>query len=323
MAFKIDSNQLDFSSSPHFKENISTRHIMIMVCISLLPICVYGVMLFGIPALITLVVSVVSCVFFEWAAQKLLKKPVRIADCSAVVTGLLLALVISPAVPIWMVVLGSFIAIVVGKEFFGGIGSNVFNPALIGRGFMVVSFSRTMGTWLTPVDAVSAATVLSTLKAGTANFSSDDYFQLFIGNQAGTIGETSAMLILLAAVFLLVTKIIDWRAPLAMVGVLALGIFFTGGDVLAHVLSGGLLFGAVFMATDYSTAPVTPWGRLIFGAGCGLITFLIRQFGGLPEGVMFSILIMNALTPFLNKIIGRKYGEQKKSLLNKTVGDAK
>lgn len=323
MAFQIDSKQLDLSSSPHFKSNISSQHIMVMVCLSLLPLCVYGVILFGTPALVRLVVAIVACVFFEWAAQKLFKKPVLIMDGSAVVTGIILALIISPAVPIWVLILGAFFSIVVGKEFFGGIGSNVFNPALIGRGFMVISFPVAMGTWVSPIDAISSATVLAKINSGEASLTSNDYFQFFIGNHAGTIGETSALLILLAALFLLIAKIIDWRAPLAMIGILALATFFAGDDVLASILTGGLLFGAVFMATDYTTAPVTSWGRLIFGAGCGLITFLIRQFGALAEGVMFSILIMNAITPFLNRLTNRKYGQQKKSVVKKATGGAK
>lgn len=312
MPFKIDPKQLNLTVSPHITAASTTSSVMIMVIISLLPICAYGIYLFGIPALVTILTAVLSCVIFEYLSAKLLKKPVMISNGSAVITGLLLALTISPSVPFWMVIIGSFFAIVVGKEFFGGIGSNVFNPALIGRGFMVLSFAGAMNTYPNPVDGVSGATVLGQVKAGAVEFTNSDYLMHFIGNEGGTIGETSGLLILIAAIFLIVTRIIDWRAPVCMIGTLALGIFFAGGDVLAHVLSGGLLFGAVFMATDYVTAPVTPWGRVIFGTGCGLITFLIRQFGGLPEGVMFSILIMNTMTPFLNKIVGRKYGEAKK-----------
>ena len=227
-----------------------------------------------------------------------------------------------------MTVLGALFAIVIAKEFFGGIGSNVFNPALAGRAFLFVSFPAAMGArWIDPAtDAVSAATVLSQIKEGSASFSAADYLQYFTGNRAGCIGETSAALILLAAAFLLVIKIIDWRAPLSMIVFAAVPSFIAGGDIVASVLTGGLLFGAVFMATDYSTAPVTPYGRFVFGALCGLITFLIRKFGGYPEGVMFSILITNAITPFLNKIIGRKYGhpalfERKKT--EKANGGAK
>ncbi len=312
MPFQIDPKQLNLVSSPHIKANVGIQHIMLMVIISLLPISIYGIYLFGIPALISIVTSVAACVFFEWATQKILKRPIQVSNLSAIITGLLLALTISPAVPVWMIIIGAFFAIVIGKEFFGGIGANVFNAALIGRGFMVLSFAGVMGKWIAPgtsVDGVSSATVLAEVKAGNVTFDAADYLKHFIGNEGGTIGETSAMLLILAAIFLLITKIIDWRTPVFMVGTVALCVFFTGEDILAHVLSGGLLFGAVFMATDYSTTPVTNCGRIIFGIGCGLITFLIREFGSLPEGVMFSILIMNAITPFLNKLTGKQYGQ--------------
>ena len=312
MPFQIDPKQLNLMVSPNVTATATTRKLMIMVIISLLPISIYGVILFGIPALVIMFTAVTSCVTFEYLSAKWFKKANMTSNCSAIITGLLLALTISPNVPFWMVIIGSFIAIVVGKEFFGGIGSNVFNPALIGRGFMVLSFAKAMGTYPNPVDGVSGATVLGLVKAGKLEFTAQEYLQYFTGYEGGTIGETSVLLILVGAIFLLITKTIDWRAPVFMVGTVAFCVFLAGGDVLAHVLSGGLLFGAVFMATDYVTAPITPWGRIIFGAGCGLITFLIRQFGGLPEGVMFSILIMNTMTPFLNKIVERKYGEAKR-----------
>ncbi|MGP1602174.1 RnfABCDGE type electron transport complex subunit D [Treponema sp.] len=308
-----DKNEIYISPNPHFSSAINTTRIMLAVVIALLPLAVYGVILFGIPALITVAVSVVSCVVFEILIQLAFKRPIRIKDGSAIVTGLLLALTLPPAVPVWMIILGAFFAIVVAKEFFGGIGSNVFNPALVGRAFLFTSFPAVMGShWIDPAtDAVSSATILSELKEGFVFFEPADYLQYFTGKSAGCIGETSGALILLAAVFLLVTNIIDWRAPLAMIVFTAVPSFLAGNDIIVSVLTGGLLFGAVFMATDYSTVPVTPYGRYIFGAGCGLITFLIRQFGGYPEGVMFSILIMNALTPFLNKLTERKYGHPK------------
>lgn len=310
MSAAFDTNNLYMTPSPHCTAERTTQSTMLLVIAALLPITVYGIILFGVPALVTVAVSTVSCVVFELLIQKLFKRPVRINDLSAVVTGLLLALTLPPAIPVWMTVLGALFAIVIAKEFFGGIGSNVFNPALAGRAFLFVSFPAAMGArWIDPAtDAVSAATVLSQIKEGSASFSAADYLQYFTGNRAGCIGETSAALILLAAAFLLVIKIIDWRAPLSMIVFAAVPSFIAGGDIVASVLTGGLLFGAVFMATDYSTAPVTPYGRFVFGALCGLITFLIRKFGGYPEGVMFSILIANAITPFLNKIIGRKYG---------------
>ncbi len=310
MAAKSDLNEIYISSSPHFHSGHSTKKIMLSVIISLLPLCVWGVITFGIPALITILTSVVSCVIFELFIQKVTKRPVRVSDCSAIVTGIMLALVLPPTTPIWITMLGAFFAIVVAKELFGGIGANVFNPALTGRAFLFVSFPVVLGSqWLDPAtDAISGATMLSSMKAGTAVADSDLYLQYFLGSRAGCIGETSILLILIAFVFLVVTKIIDWRAPVAMVATVAVATAIAGGDVLLSLLTGGLLFGAVFMVTDYATSPVTPVGRLIFGFGCGLITFLIRQFGGYPEGVMFSILIMNSVVPFLNKIVGRKYG---------------
>ena len=296
------------SPAPHFDSGVTTPYIMGMVIISLLPLAGYGIYLFGIQALITIIVSVVSCVVFETLFRVVTKQDIRVKDGSAVVTGLLLALVSPPAIPVWMIILGALFAMIVAKEFFGGLGANVFNPALSGRAFMFVSFARAMGTWSPPLDAASSATILDSLTSGSASIGLETYVQYFLGTRAGCIGETSALLILLGFVLLLVTKIIDWRAPVAMLAVTAVLSAFANVDPVMSLMSGGVLFGAVFMTTDYATAPVTKAGRLIFGAGCGLITFLIRQFGGYPEGVMFSILIMNIVVPFLNNIIPHKYG---------------
>ncbi len=311
MSSPSDVNEIYLSSSPHFSAKRSTSTIMLCVIIALLPLCVYGVILFGLPAFLTIFVSVTSCVVFEWLFQKLTKQPIRTRDLSAVVTGIMLALVLPPATPIWMTMLGALFAIVVAKGFFGGIGANVFNPALTGRAFLFVSFPVVMSTWTLPFDGVTGATVLSQIKGGSFSADANTYLQYFLGNRAGCIGETSVLLILVAFIFLLFTRIIDWRAPVAMVAVSTLCTWLSGGDPLMNILSGGLMFGAVFMVTDYATSPVTKYGRLLFGAGCGLITFLIRKFGGYPEGVMFSILIMNALTPFLNKLVPTKYGYKK------------
>ena len=307
---KSDENEIYLSSSPHFSDKSSTSGIMLAVVIALLPLCVYGVILFGIPALVTIIVSTACCVVFEMLFQMATKQTVTIKDCSAIITGILLALVLPPTTPIWMTMLGSAFAIIVAKAFFGGLGANIFNPALAGRAFMFVSFPSEMGaTWLQPnADAISSATVLSTIKAGSFAGNSDTYLQYFFGNRAGCIGETSIILILLAFIYLLVTRIIDGKATISMVATVALATLISGGDVVMALISGGLIFGAVFMVTDYATTPVTSWGRIAFGIGCGLITFLIRKFGGYPEGVMFSILIMNAVTPFLNKLTSRKYG---------------
>ncbi|HZK19760.1 MAG TPA: RnfABCDGE type electron transport complex subunit D [Treponemataceae bacterium] len=306
-----DRNEIYISSSPHITSRLTTQRVMIAVIFCLLPLVIASVFIFGLSTLYISIVCVLSCIVFEALFQKISKKPILINNLSAIVTGLILACVLPPNIPLWQTILGAFFAIIVGKEFFGGIGSNVFNPALIGRAFMVVSFPASMGSsWIAPgTDAISGATMLSQIKTGTATAAtSDTYIQFLLGNRVGCIGETSTALILLACVVLVLLKIIDWRAPLAMLLTVAVGTYIAGGDVILALLSGGLLFGAVFMVTDYATTPVTKKGRLLFGFGAGLITFLIRQFGGYPEGVMFSILIMNAVTPFLNNLINRKFG---------------
>ncbi|MCR4733663.1 MAG: RnfABCDGE type electron transport complex subunit D [Treponema sp.] len=317
--------KMHISSSPHFSFNMKTQYIMAAVIIALLPECICGVVVFGWKALLTILVSVASCVLFEYLFQLATKQKIVISNLSAVVTGILLALVCPPTIPWWMIVIGSACAVIIAKGLFGGIGSNVFNPALTGRAVLFMGFPAAMGArWLEPhsVDVISSATTLSGLKAGTID--SIDYLQFFFGNRAGCIGETSILLILISFVFLLVSRIIDWRAPLTMVATVCLGAFISGlaksgslaaagNEVLINLLTGGLLFGATFMVTDYATAPVTKPGRLIFGCGCGLITFLIRRFGGYPEGVMFSILIMNSIAPFLNNFTLRMYGYGKKA----------
>lgn len=310
----MSENKIHLSSSPHFTEGLSTQKVMLMVIISMLPECTAGVMFFGAAALVRILVSVASCVAFEGLYQKITKQKIRISNLSAVVSGILLALVIPSTTPVWMVVLGALVAMVVAKGLFGGIGSNVFNPALTGRAFMFISFPAAMGAcWFNPeIDAVSGATILSQIKNGAVTATPDLYMQYFLGNRAGCIGETSILLILISFLFLFSTHIIDWRAPVAMVATTALCTLVSGGDVLLALLTGGLLFGATFMVTDYATAPLTGYGRLVFGFGCGLITFLIRKLGGYPEGVMFSILIMNCFTPFLNNLTRRMYGYGKK-----------
>ncbi len=308
-----DKNEIYLSSSPHFTSGTTTETLMFTVLVALLPECVYGVMLYGIRALLVLLVSVASAVVAEAVFQKLSRQTVTVCNLSAAVTGVLLALVLPPTAPFWQIVLGAVFGIVIAKGLFGGIGANVYNPALAGRAFLFVSFPAAMGSaWLKPAaDAVSSATVLSSVKDGSFIADASDYLTYFLGNRAGCIGESSILLILISFVFLLATKIIDWRAPLAMVATVAAATALSGGDALMAVLSGGLMFGATFMVTDYATTPVTKQGRLVFGFGCGIITFLIRKFGGYPEGVMFSILFMNSLTAFLNNLTGRKYGYKK------------
>lgn len=319
------------SSSPHFSLGNSTQKIMACVLLALLPEVIAGTVFFGFRALAVVLFSVVGCVFFEALFQKITGQKVVVANLSAAVSGVMLALVLPSTVPFWIVLVGDFVAMVIAKGLFGGIGSNVFNPALTGRAFLFISFPAAIGaTWFNPDasavsgnlaewDGITSATVLSQLKAGVSeNF---DFLKFFVGNRAGCIGETSILLLLVSFMFLLIARIIDWRAPLAMVGTVAVCTFFAGissgfsaaaRDVGIALLTGGLIFGATFMITDYATAPVTKAGRLVFGAGAGLITFLIRKFGGYPEGVMFSILIMNAVVPFLDNLTERMYGYGKK-----------
>ena len=330
-----DKNEIFMSPAPHVVTPVKTQTLMLDVIIALLPLTAYGIYLFSIPALVRIIVSVLCCVGFESLFRLICNLDIRVKDLSAVITGLLLALVCPPNLPIWMLILGCFFAIVVGKEFFGGLGANVFNPALVGRAFMFVSFSGAMTSWIQPgnsiFDAMSTATPLKLINAKegiamsaseiakTLNLSSstDLYTQLILGNHAGCIGETSILLILLGFAYLLFKKVIDWRTPVTMM-VTAVAITAIGGiNPILTLTSGGLAFGAVFMATDYVTSPVTPKGKLLFGAGCGLITGLIRLFSGMPEGVMYSILIMNAVVPFLNKIIPVKYGYVKPPKKNK------
>lgn len=324
-------NKIHLSSSPNFTKGLTTQKTMAAVLIALLPECIAGVVFFGIKALITIIVSVVSCVFFEWLFQKVTKQKIVISNLSACVTGVMLALVCPPTIPWWMIVLGAAVAIIIAKGLFGGIGSNVFNPALTGRAVLFISFPAVMGaSWLLPktaayssvqMDAISSATILSELKAGTVE--KIDFLEYFLGSTSGCIGETSVLLILISFIFLLLIKVIDWRAPFGMICTLALCSFIYGfckdssissavNEVLISLLTGGVAFGACFMVTDYATTPVTKPGRMVFGAGCGLITFLIRKFGGYPEGVMFSILIMNSVAPFLNNLKIRMYGYGKK-----------
>ena len=330
-----DKNEIFMSPAPHVVTPVKTQTLMLDVIIALLPLTAYGIYLFSIPALIRIIVSILCCVGFESLFRKICRLDIRVKDLSAVITGLLLALVIPPNLPIWMLILGCLFAIVVGKEFFGGLGANVFNPALVGRAFMFVSFSGAMTSWIQPgnsfFDAMSTATPLKLINAKegialsaseiakTLNLSSstDLYTQLILGNHAGCIGETSILLIFLGFAYLLFKKVIDWRTPVTMMLTAVVITSIAGINPILTLTSGGLAFGAVFMATDYVTSPVTPKGKLLFGAGCGLITGLIRLFSGMPEGVMYSILIMNAVVPFLNKIIPVKYGYVKPPKKNK------
>ncbi len=326
------------SSSPHIRSDVSTRSIMLDVIIALCPALLMSVWNFGnwnLRALTMTLVSVISCVFWEWLYRKLMKKPQMIGDLSAVVTGMLLAFVCPVTIPYWMIVMGAFFSIVVVKQLYGGIGCNFLNPALAGRAILVASFAGAMTTWaaadaVIPVfssaaDVTTAATPLAVMKGGsadafnqlTANVSLAD---MFLGKIGGSLGETSALMLLLGGVYLLIRKVISWHIPVAFIATVAIVSLIAAPAgvsnvdyMLYSVLGGGLFLGAIFMATDYATSPVTKVGQIVFGVGCGLITCFIRRFGSYPEGVCYSILIMNCTTWLLDKYIRPViYGAPKK-----------
>ena len=295
-------NALKLSVSPHIHSGRSTRRIMLDVLIALLPATAAGAVIFGLRSLLVVAVTVAACVGFEALFNLLAKKPIPVGDLSAAVTGLLLALNLPANVPLWQCVVGALFAMVVVKGLFGGLGANPVNPAITARVFMLVAFS-TMTKAAFPVDSVSSATPLASEEATSL-------MDLFLGNHGGAIGETCAAALLLGGLYLLVRRVITWQIPVAFVGTVFLTSFLMEGmdatAALAAILSGGLLIGAIFMATDYVSSPATPRGKIIFGLGAGLVTFLIRYFGVYPEGVSFAILLMNILTPYINSWTKRK-----------------
>lgn len=288
----------------------STQEIMLLVCLALLFPLAGGVYYFGIYALFVVLVSVTTAVLTEYVA-KMLRKREFVMDGSAIVTGMLLALVMPPRVPLWVVVIGAAFSIAIVKEAFGGLGHNIFNPALAGRAFLSVSFAGLMTKWviLDGTDVVTTATPLSEkfVNTGTTH---ELYTDLFYGNVGGCIGETSVLLVLIGGLFLLATGVIKWRIPVVYIGtVFLLTWLIPGEDPIFHILAGGLFLGAFFMATDYVTAPLTDKGQFIFAAGAGVLVVMIRLYGSMPEGVAFSILLMNAFTPLIDRYVRPKpYG---------------
>jgi electron transport complex protein RnfD len=280
------------------------------VNLALLPALAWGVWSFGLDALRVTVACVASCVLIEAAVQKLFGKEITIGDGSAVVTGMLLAYNLPPGVPIWMTGAGSVVAIAIVKQTFGGLGYNIFNPALIGRAFLMASYPVQMTTWRAygAWDAVTCATPLGIIKEKLP-LPLPSYVDMFLGRVGGCIGETSALLLLLGAVLLLAKGDITWHTPVSFLAGLALVSRATGRDPLFAILAGGVILGAFYMATDMVTAPISGKGRLVFGAGCGLITGVIRAYGGYPEGVCYAILLMNAFTPIIDRFTQpRKFG---------------
>ena len=330
------SNQLNISPSPHIYGKETTEKLMYGVVIALIPALIASVYFFGTGALIVTATSVVSCIAFEYLIQRfILKKPVSITDGSALVTGLLLALNLPSNIPVLMIVTGSLVAIGIAKMTFGGLGNNPFNPALVGRVFMLISFPVQMTTWPVPsgfktgyIDAATGATPLAIIKEGLKNGESlsqlmekvPTTINMILGNMGGSIGEVSALALLIGFVYMIYKKIITWHIPVSVIGSLAVftSILWIIDPVSNagpgfHILSGGLLLGAIFMATDYVTSPMNPKAMIIYGCGIGILTAIIRIWGAYPEGVSFAILIMNAFVPLMNAYIkpGR-FGEEVK-----------
>ncbi len=341
-------NKFYISSSPHIKGGMSASQIMWTVTASLLPAAGYSVYLFGLPSVTVIVACVLSSVIFEAAAGLIMKKPVTVQDGSAVLTGLILALTLPPGLPIWICAAGTFVAVVVAKALFGGLGQNPFNPAMTGRVFMLIAFPKPMTMWLAPrgtgeklfgnpvtpldvagkavdicsdqVDIITAATPLGLLQAFGSKAAEEmvPLKNLFLGTVNGSLGETSALLLILGGIFLIAARIITWHIPVSCIAATAVfGALFGLGEpslegAVFHVVSGGLLIGAFFMATDYVTSPIHPMGKIIFGAGIGILTMVIRLWAGYPEGVSFAVLLMNATVPLLDRFTKpKKFGFKK------------
>ena len=316
-------NRLLVSSSPHIQTRTNVSNVMRNVVIALLPATLAEIFFFGLSAAINIVVAIVGAVASEYIVQRIMKKPVTISDFSAVVTGLLLAMNVPASLPWWITLIGSIFAIVVAKQLFGGLGHNFINPALAARAVLLSSWPVPMTTWTAPgVDAVSTATPLAIIKGGAdaiaANISDGtgvvDIFDLLIGRSGGCIGETSAILLLLGGIYLIYRGVITYHVPVVYLStVFILTFAFSGFHLdmaLYNLLAGGLFLGAFFMATDYASSPVNTRAQIVYAFGCGFLTSVIRYFGGYPEGVSYSILLMNVATPLLDKyVVPKKFGE--------------
>ncbi len=288
-------NSLTVSSSPHIHKRVSTTGIMLDVIIALIPAAVYGIILYGYRAAIIIAVCIASAVLSEFVWNKIMKKQNSLTDLSAVVTGLLLALNLPSSLPVWMAAIGSAVAIIVVKQMFGGLGQNFVNPAISARIVLMVSFPAAMTKFYEPFSTVTSATPLANAGGYTAK-------ELLLGMHGGCIGETSVLMLLLGFIYLLLRRVISPIIPVSFVGTVFLFSWALGLNPVMAIFSGGLMLGAVFMATDYVTSPTMPIGKLIFGIGCGIITVVIRRFGALPEGVSYSILLMNLLVPYINRL---------------------
>ena len=316
----MENSRFLVSSSPHIRSGESTRKIMMDVAIALLPALFAGIWFFGLRALWITVIAVGFAVASEIVMQKIMKRPVTVSDFSAVVTGILIAFNVPATLPLWMVAIGSIFAIVIAKQCFGGVGHNFINPALAARAVLLASWPVDMTNWVKPgIDAIATATPLALIKGTEAvNQALPNLTDLFIGNVGGCIGETSALALLLGGLYLLYRRVINYRLPVVYISTVGILAYVFSGFNLSyvpfHILAGGLLLGAIFMATDYSTSPMTAKGQIIFAIGCGLLTAVIRFYGGYPEGVSYSILLMNIATPLIDRFtLPRKFGGVKKS----------
>lgn len=309
-------NMLNVSSSPHVRDNSSTRRIMLDVCIALLPACIFGIVNFGMRALAVLVVSVITCVVSEYLFEHFMHRPITVGDLSAVVTGLLLGMNMPHTIPLWIVMLGSVFAIIVVKQLFGGLGQNFMNPALAARCFLLISFAGRMTSFT--YDGVTGATPLALLKSGE----SVNVLSMFLGTTAGVIGEISTVAILVGALYLIIRKVITPLIPMVYLAVFSVFILLFGGHgfdmtyLAAELCGGGLMLGAFFMATDYVTSPVNTVGRIVYGIILGILTGLFRIFGNSAEGVSYAIIFSNILVPLIEKLtVPRAFGvvREKKS----------
>lgn len=312
--------KLIVSSSPHISSPVKTKNIMLDVIIAMIPALIASVYFFGPRALALVVVTVAACVISEYIARKVMKRDQTIGDLSAVVTGMLLAFNYPATLPFWIAALGGVVAIIVVKQMFGGLGHNFANPAITARVILLTSFALRMTTWVEPyawktgaVDAVSAATPLGMVASGNTE-ALPTYLQMFIGERAGCLGETCIAALLIGGIYLVVKKVISPIIPVCYIATVFVFSAILGADPVMQILSGGLFLGAIFMATDYVTSPITNKGKVIYAIGCGVITVLIRQFASLPEGVSYSILLMNILTPHIeNATMPRVFGVGKEA----------
>lgn len=309
------------SSSPHIRDSITTTQIMRLVFIALIPAAIWGIYSFGLQVLLILITSIVTSILSELIYQLLTKQKVTIKDGSAALTGLLLGLIVSPTTPLWMIVIGASSAIIIAKQLFGGLGSNFINPALFGRAVIFLSWTGVLNKWIKPqydflkyitsaTPYITSATPLDLFRSGKLQISTSLYKDLFFGNIGGSIGETSKILLLLGIVFLILIRrdIIDLKIPFTIILTVGIMALLFKQDPIFHILSGGLIIGAFYMATDYVTSPVTNLGKIIYAIGIGALTIIIRNFGIYPEGVSFAILSMNVVTPFLDQLKPKIFG---------------